>query len=101
MFFPPQLWNYAVVVKYSMEINQMNRQCAQLMSTGQNKVTSQLVSYFKYCKSINMYDHPHDTGDQSRHKNLLLQSNSASWPFYIRISFQVAHCFGIYCSELF
>ena len=39
------------------------------MSTGQNKVTSQMVSYFKYCKSINMYDHPHDTGDQSRHKN--------------------------------
>ena len=48
------------------------------MSTGQNKVTSQMVSYFKYCKSINMYGHPHDTGDQSRHKNLLLQSNSAS-----------------------
>ena len=56
----------------------MNRQCVQLMSTGQNKVTSQMVSYFKYCKSINMYDHPHDTGDQSRHKNLLLQSNSVS-----------------------
>ena len=77
MFFPPvELCSRGEVFNG----NKPNEQtvCLALMSTGQNKVISQMVRYFKYCKSINMYDHPHDTGDQSSHKNLHFQSNSTS-----------------------